>query len=444
MISTIKKGIVAVAEILHLKLFQHEMSDQMRKFLRHLSWSVAGGITASAIMMIINIYAGRLMGPEEFGKYSLITTIAQILIVPMLFGLDVSSLISISKNNDITDRKKIISSSIFFVFLSSILLTIIFIFSLNYLNLRFSLGKSFFVIAFIYSLLVGYKAFLDSIIRGLHLFRYQFFGKITEILILGIIFYFTFVLGNRHDYYFFVISLIFGFLVLLAIYFKKIIPYITHFDFSSLLKQLSLGRIIFIGTVLAVGFNSIDKLIIVKYLTFTDLGIYSAYYMVSVNLMAQLTQMFINVFLPSISGINYRVVVKKIDRLFLICSLPLIILMIGVILVAISLFGAKYSINLNLVLSFSILSALYVYLSINGNILVSISKEIYRHFVLLQTLINIFHILAYGLLIFFHAISVQALVILYILNAMIVIIIQKYLIKSYINMSIDYLVKHDK
>jgi len=74
MISKIKKGIVSIAEVVHLKLFQHEMSDQMIIFLRHLSWSVAGGISASAIMMIFNIYAGRLMGPEEFGKFSLINS----------------------------------------------------------------------------------------------------------------------------------------------------------------------------------------------------------------------------------------------------------------------------------------------------------------------------------------------------------------------------------
>ena len=399
MISKIKKGIVSIAEVVHLKLFQHEMSDQMIIFLRHLSWSVAGGISASAIMMIFNIYAGRLMGPEEFGKFSLISTISQIFIIPMLFGLDVSNLVAISKNKDISDRKRIISSTMYFVLFSSILLTIIFIFSLNYLNLRFSLGKSFFVIAFVYSILIGCKTFLDSIIRGLHLFKYQFLGKIAEIIFLGIIFYFTFILGNRHDYYFFAISLISGFIVLSAVYLKKIIPFITRFDFSSLIKQLSLGRVIFFGTALTVSFNSIDKLIIVKYLTFADLGIYSAYYLVSVNLIAQLTQMFVNVFLPSISGINYRIVVNKIDRLFALSSFPLIILMIGVILLVISLFGSKYIINLNLVFSFSILSVLYAYLTINVNIIISISKEIYRSYVILQTLINILHLLAYGLLI---------------------------------------------
>ena len=430
MISTVKKGIVAVAEILHLKLFQHEMSDQMRKFLRHLSWSILGGISASAVMMAVNIIAGRLMGPDEYGKYSLLLTLAQMIIIPMLFGLDVSTVIAISKSEGIQEKKSNISSSLYFVIVSGLILSILFIISSPYLSRWSSMGMTFYNTVFIFAIVTGLKNILDSFIRGLHLFKYQFYGKIGEVVFVSLSFFLFFGLEKKHDYFNYILSLGVGIFFLIVYYLKRILPYLSSFDVESLKKQLSLAKILVIGTVLGIGFNSIDKLIVAKYLSLVDLGIYSAYYMVSINLVAQLIQMFINVFLPSISGIDNDNFVKKIDKVYSLGFLPVFISLVGIIFVAIKLFGDKYGLNFGLVISFSLLSTLQIYLTINSTIITAISKETYKRYLLYLNSVNFIHIIVYILMIVFHAVSVQLILILYIINVIILIIIQKRLIRT--------------
>lgn len=430
MILIIKKKLISTLEFIHLKLFGHEMSDVMRIFLGHLSWSIMGGIFASAIMMLINILAGRLMGPDEYGRYNLLITLSQLLVIPILFGLDTSSVIAISASKNIKDKNINITSTLYFVLFTLSISTILSVVIFPSITKNFPIGKTFLLITIIYALLSGLRVILESIIRGLHLFKTQFYAKIFEILIITLTFILFFIIKNNHNFFYYTISLISGLIFALFFYSKKIFPHISYFSFSVLKKQILLGKIILIGTILGVGFNSVDKIIIAKYLNLTELGIYSAYFTISVNLIAQLTQMFINVFLPVVSGINNNTFIKKIDRLYLISFVPILISLFGIILLAISLFGNKYGINFGYIASFSLLSTLQIYLTINSTILTTISKDIYKKFIYLLNLINFFHLITYAVLIYFHLISVQLIIVLYIINVIILIITQKRLILS--------------
>lgn len=430
MISIIKKGIVSLVNAIHLKLFQHEMSDEMSKFLRHLSWSVIGGITASAVMMAVNIFAGRLMGPEEYGKYSLLLAMSQIIMIPLLFGFDVTSVIAISSSKDDKEKRENISSVLFFVLISSLIFLVIFIVISPFLLSKFSLGLTFFSITVFFAIVSGIKSILDSIVRGLHLFKYQFFGKMFEVALVVLLFLLFFGIAGKRDYIFYIVCLGAG-IVLISVYFlKRIARYISAFKFSSLKKLLSFARILFIASLLGMAFNSVDKLIVAKYLSFTELGIYSAYFMMSVNLVAQLTQMFINVLLPTISGVNNGLFVKKIDKVYSIGFLPIFISLLGIIFVAIKLFGDKYGVNLGFIVSFAFLSTLQIYLTINSTIITSISKEVYKKYVIYLNIVNLAHLIFYVLMISLKAVSVQLILVLYIINVIILIVIQKRLIKS--------------
>ncbi len=425
MILTFKKKLIVLIEFVHLKLFGHEMSGTMRNFLSHLSWSLMGGIFASAVMMIINILAGRLMGPDEYGKYNLLITLSQLIVIPILFGLDTSSIISISNSKDQKEKKLNITTSLYFVLFTISIAIAVAILTFPYIIKNFPIGETFLAITIIYALITGLKTILESIIRGLQLFKTQFYGKTLEILIICSFFLYLFIYKNNHDFVYYTASLTTGIIFILIYYSNKIVPHISKFNFDILKKQISLGRVLLIGTILGIGFNSIDKIIIAKILNLTELGIYSAYFTVSVNLIAQLTQMFINVFLPVASGINNNAIVKKIDKLYLISFIPILISLFGIIWLAISLFGDKYGINFGYIFSFSILATLQIYLTINSTILTTISKNIFKKFIYLLNLTNLFHLIIYGVLIYFKLISVQLIIILYIINVTILIFIQK-------------------
>ena len=74
-----------------------------------------------------------------------------------------------------------------------------------------------------------------------------------------------------------------------------------------------------------------DKFIITKELNIYQLGIYGAYFMASTNLIAQATQMFINIFFPVASKFENRSFLKKLDKIFFIAFIPLFLIISGAI-----------------------------------------------------------------------------------------------------------------
>jgi hypothetical protein len=66
----IKQRLFRLAEGIHLRIFGHEMGEEMRKFLGHLSWSFFGIFFSALILFVVNILAARILGPDGYGKYN--------------------------------------------------------------------------------------------------------------------------------------------------------------------------------------------------------------------------------------------------------------------------------------------------------------------------------------------------------------------------------------
>ena len=89
---------------IYKKIFGNDLSEDGRKFFYNIYLSLGGGIIAGAIMFIINILAGRWLGPEKYGTLSLTISISQILLIPLIFSLDISSVRALSRSKN--DQEK--------------------------------------------------------------------------------------------------------------------------------------------------------------------------------------------------------------------------------------------------------------------------------------------------------------------------------------------------
>ena len=110
MISFFKIKLIRIAEILHLRIFGHEMGEEMRTFLGHLSWSFLGIFFSSAILFFGSVLIGRFLGPNEFGKYNLVLAISNVAIVFMFFGFDTTAVKFISSGSNEIEKKAIIKN----------------------------------------------------------------------------------------------------------------------------------------------------------------------------------------------------------------------------------------------------------------------------------------------------------------------------------------------
>jgi O-antigen/teichoic acid export membrane protein len=424
----LKDKIILHSESLHLRIFGHEMSPMMRDFLKHLSWSFLGGGIASAVMMIINIGAGRLMGPAGYGNYGLVLAISQVFMIPIILGLDVSSVRSISTAQNNREKEKNISSPFYFILFSSLVFILVFLAFHNFISKKFNINSTILLIAALYAVIVSLKSISDSFARALFLFKEQFFARILEVATIVVLFSLFFFFCDKQNYIFYIFALLSGSLMFSLFLFRKYLKYLTHFDLQSLKIQLSYSSILLVGATFNAVYNILEKMIIAKYLSIYDLGIYMAYYTASFNMTAQITQMFLNVFFPSIAKMPARTIITKLEKLIRILFFPIFFIILSIIFIIIKLFGKDYGINITYLFGFSLLATLQIILSINYYIFASSTKKMYRKYVFCVSIINFSQMLAYGILIYFRVVSIDLVIILSIINSVTNIILQKRLL----------------
>ena len=427
---SIKKWAISFVEYVYAKVFKKEMNDNMRRFLKNLSLSVLGGGIASVTMMAINIGAGRMMNPSGYGKYGLVLAISQIIMVPIVLGLDVSGVRTISSAESKREKSLNISSVFYFVGLSSITFVIIYLVSNNFVSKILNIDRTILLMSAIYTIVTSFKVISDSFVRALLLFKIQLFARFAEVITIIVLFSLFFLIIEKQNYTNYLISILGGSIIFCAILLTKYFSYLTKFDFRYLKKQLSYSSVLLFGAILGAIYNALEKLVIARYLSVFDLGIYLAYFTASLGMVAQIIQMFVNVFFPSITKSSSRSVYLKVEKIFLSLFFPALIFISCLILIIITLFGKTYGMNYYYVFGFGLLATLQILLGINYYIFVSSSKKLYFTYVKYVGAINFLQLLAYGAMINFGIVSIGLIIVLSLLNSIANIVFQRKLIMS--------------
>lgn len=428
--SKIEKIVIHFVENLHMRIFGHPIGPEMKIFLGNLVWSFFGGVVISVVALMINIFAGRLLGPSEFGKYSLALVIGEYLLILFFLGFDTASLRAVAKSKNSRDVKHNISSASYFVFSSMIIFSTLGVLFSEYVAKVFSTDSSVVIFAIFLAAATGLKLLFNGFIQGIHQFKHQFIGKVAEAIMLVAIFSLIFFYMHSYTFGSYIIVIISGALALIFIFYLKLRGNFSSFDKLILLKQFSYGKLFLLSTALGTIFASVDKLAINRFLDVSQLGIYMAYYLVSIGLISQLSQMFNNVFIPTIAKSLNKAIFCKLNRLIYLSAIPLTLLIIAIVYVAMIFFGKKYNVVLNLVVCFGIFASLKLLLSTYNSIIITLSRPIYRKYIINYNIVNVLTVLIYIPLIFAHVISIQSIIIVQILNTFALVSIQKLIIKS--------------
>lgn len=378
-IASTRKKFFRVAEIIHLRIFGHEMGAEMRKFLGHLSWSFFGGVIAAAIMFAVNIIAGRWLGPEEYGKYSLVFLLSQIFLIPMVFGMDMAISRAISKraHHGLADVQRDVSSAFWLVLLSMGLFSLILVIGKSFFAGIFATTINIVIFGLLLSLVLALKTFLDGIVRGLQLFQFQAKVRIFEASFSVAVFFGAY--SFLKSYVSIALAFVFAGAIVVFRYlfcFRRLIFSIPNS--TSLKGLLSYSKFV-VGSALVtlvVGYG--DRFVVNKYFGTEELGLYSAYYAATIFVIGQITVIMSNVFFPVIAKIKEKVlIVKKIDRLVFFGFIPSVFLLFFVGLAVLTLFGPAYKINILVLSLFSVVATLQFFVAFYGNMVAAHSKKTY-------------------------------------------------------------------
>ncbi len=343
-----------------LNFYKPDMSDEAKDFLRNIVWSFKGGVVSAGVLLLTTILAGRFLGPTEYGKFNFATAIAQILLVVLVMGMDRASLRFIAQSETHTAKAHNVSAALYFILFIALIFGVIFTGFNGWIAKTFAIEPLLLWSAFLFALFLSFRQMFESFLRGLHAFQFQMKIRIFESLLILSLFLLLTYFFFPATYLLYVLSLVGGYALFILLSAHHLKSHFSSFDAEMFKRQFSFAKIYFVAALLGVLFGSLDKIVIGKYLSFHDLGIYGAYTAASLNFTAQISTIVGNVFSPMLSKNLHQthVILRRMERFIVVGFIPIFILVMSVTAAIMFLLGSEYPLKIIYVVGFSLVAVL--------------------------------------------------------------------------------------
>lgn len=357
-----------IVGIIHKSIFGHEMSEAMKGFLKNLSWSFFGGVTAAGIMFLLTIVAGRTLGPEAFGQYNSLLSFATALSIFFLLGNDVSSVRYLADKQYENKREEIFTTALVVVLFQSVFFSLIYYIFFDFIKEKFALGNELLLTGIIFSFLLAIKSLFDGFLRAFHLIKKQGFIRIFDASLALFSFLLFYHFLHRTDYFFYVVSVSLGLFSFSILSLFLLFGNFKRFSFKMLKLLFEYNKYLILGTV--AGFIvSLEKYFIGRYTGTYELGVYSAYHAASFLIIANIGSVFTNVFWPSsvTEKKSLEAISTKLDILFLKIFPLWAVFNFFFIYIVIIFMGESYPLDYVYIVLFAVNSFLsFAFSTING------------------------------------------------------------------------------
>ncbi len=345
----------ALINFVYRAIFHEEVSSEVEKFIKNLSYVGIGTITASVFSFSYNILAGRWLGPSEYGTFTLVQSVAMFLYIPMLLGFHTAMVKYNAEKIDFLRQRSIISTTYILVLLFTVIsLLVYFIFSQEIMAI-FSISSELFYFAVFFAVLFVFYTLAKEALRSLHMI--QVYSRLMPVqsailLLTFLIFVFVFKeLSFRSPLYSMLLAYGVTGGIILAFLRRYLRPEFSK-EWAHRLHRYSIYSLM--GGVSSVLYSNIDKIAINTYMSVSSVGVYWAYNYSFTTLILLLSSIFVTVFFPIASMCpNKEILFKRINKIVIL------LIMLGWPLAAstgyviLKLYGEGYPFDLSFALLFA-------------------------------------------------------------------------------------------
>ncbi len=359
-----------LTRIVYHRIIGEEMSLEAKSFLKDLSFVTLGSGIMTLLTFIFGILGGRILGPEQYGKFILVQSSQDLFRIPMILGFSGAMVRYLSETKDATSRSIIANTTFVLVFFYTIATTLVlFLFRIQISNLL-AITADLFYFALATSVLDVLYNVATSTQRGIGKMRvFALIQPIFGIILLGG--FLLFISNSELSFRAMVYPQMIGFgvcgILAMITLGKRFFHFVIDRSWASVLAKYALFA--FIAGLSSSLYTNMGKFLIGRYMTDADVGIYNAYYSPTINVASVLFITFNLVFFPAASKYKDKEsILKKMDRLvpyLFILGIPLVFALEFVIL---KLYGEKYPTNLTLMIIFAIAAILIMYYGIYTSI----------------------------------------------------------------------------
>ena len=336
-------------------VFHKDFNNDFLIFLKNLTYVVSGTMPSIILLAAFNILAARFLGPMEYGKYTLIQSIAAFIGIPMIMGYNTTLAKFLPENKDHEMRSKTISSVYLLTFLFTLAMIVVCLVFMPELSAALNISTEFLTLAIIFAVVYTFYLLTTNTIRGLMQMKlYSIFQVAYSAMVLTI--FLILVLSGPLSYQSMLLPVFVSYGVTGAAIFLVIRKYMVFKIDPSLLLQLTKYSLFcVVGATSYTVYSNISQVLIHIYMTPRDLGIYGAYSLAAISVTSLMLSTFITVFFPTASqyhdkGPIFSMFFKLIPFL-VILGIPLLVISEIVVL---WLYGSQYTMYPYLVLLFAI------------------------------------------------------------------------------------------
>lgn len=357
-----RKKVIILFEKLHETIFHHAMSGEMKIFLENLSFSFFLGILTSGALFIVNVFAGRVLGPIGYGEYNYFLSLATSSTFFFLLGNNSSSVRFASDEKYKERKNSILSAAVFLTFVQAIVFFIFVYFLRDFFGQKFSLSNFSILLVFFFGLVFSFRELVDSFLRALGFFKRQSAIKFLDSIVVAFVF-FSFYYFSRETfiYPYYAISLMVGAFIFLFVATFSLRKNFSFFVWSDIMLLLRYNRFLIIAGISGLILSS-EKVFIGKYIGNAELGIYSAYYTSSQTVISTIAIVFMNIFWPVVikNKENLKPVIEKLETIFYKYFVLWLVLNALSGSIFLLFFGEEYPFQLTTMLLFSMASLLNI------------------------------------------------------------------------------------
>lgn len=357
---------VVFVSFFYEKIYQEPINEEVEDFVKNLSFVGIGTLLSTIFGFLFNIIAGRILGPSGYGTFTLVQSIAMILYIPMLLGINTAMIKYCAETTDHDRLRQIISTTYNTVVFLTAISVIIFIFFINQLTAYFSVNQEIIWLSIIFAVLSVFYILTTSALRGLHRMKeFALFQPIFGFTLLSTFFIFIYIQPPSFKAMVYANYLAFGVIgcLIVIIFLKKYLAF--RIDNLWLSTAWRYSNFALIGGLAFTLYSNIDRILINYYMDIETVGIYGVYYYASFAFIGLLSGIFITVFFPMASKIpDKKMIYSKLNKILpylFILGIPGTLIGEFIIL---QFFGKQYPIDFPLMILFAIAAVLVTWYTI--------------------------------------------------------------------------------
>jgi O-antigen/teichoic acid export membrane protein len=350
---TVKELGLRLLSVLYELIFKEKMDDQARSFVLSTSYVGIGTLVGSLFTLAFSIIAARALGPGNFGILGLVTTVGTILAISMI----AASTPMIKYGSEVQDhlvQVTIISTAYILIAAVTVASACIFVLFSAPLSYLFGVtAEVFFFALFLAVTSTFYQLTTNSLRVFFKMRAYALLTAAQSVILLAA--FLAFISKNLTSwelaaYSYYLSYAVIGFI--LVVYLKDYIK--LRFERSWAKKIVHYSLLALPGGVAAT-FMGVDRILINKFTTTADVGIYNAYFLPSITVAVLLWMVINAAFFPYASKSDDKLaILRRVNKAmpYLAAALaPSVLLLEWIVFF---LYGRQYPFSWEIALFFAV------------------------------------------------------------------------------------------